>query len=197
MQEGTLNCLPPGSLSADYGRNVQAGVHSGRSAAAPIPQPPRVPTARHGDRGGAAPSGCVSGLCRGPGEDGPPARGVPAAHPPPPAPPAAFSHAASTPGPALSAPVDALRTCLQVVRLEKFPQQLPEGLLLAVHAAEHVDRLVATSTAVSGPTAVRDPDDPGGCCRQLDQGQLPLLTLKDMQAEWAAACLRRGCWLIW
>jgi hypothetical protein len=47
------------------------------------------------------------------------------------------------------------------VRLEELHQQLPEGLLAAVHTQEHVDQLRATSAAVAGPTAVRDPDDPG------------------------------------
>jgi hypothetical protein len=54
---------------------------------------------------------------------------------------------------------------MQAVRLEKLPQQLPEGLLKAVHTPEHLAALRATSERVAGPTAVRDPDDPGeGSC---------------------------------
>lgn len=54
-------------------------------------------------------------------------------------------------------------SCLQVRDMTpSLPAALPEGLLEAVHTAEHVAALQATSASVSGPTAVRDPDDPGG-----------------------------------
>lgn len=49
----------------------------------------------------------------------------------------------------------------QVTQLQTPPAQLPEGLLEAVQTAEHVAELQATSAGLSGPAAVRDPDDPG------------------------------------
>ncbi|KAI7838657.1 hypothetical protein COHA_007583 [Chlorella ohadii] len=50
----------------------------------------------------------------------------------------------------------------QVEQLGTPPSQLPEGLLETVHTAGHVAELRATSARLSGPTAVRDPDDPDG-----------------------------------
>ncbi|EFN52933.1 hypothetical protein CHLNCDRAFT_137274 [Chlorella variabilis] len=51
----------------------------------------------------------------------------------------------------------------QAMQLDAPPLlELPAGLLAAVHTAEHVDSLRQTSASISGPTAVRDPDDPDG-----------------------------------
>ena len=56
----------------------------------------------------------------------------------------------------------------QATQLADPPAAPPEGLLTAVHTAEHLERLRATSEGLQGPAAVRDPDDPGaggGSCR--------------------------------
>ena len=50
---------------------------------------------------------------------------------------------------------------------DSLPAALPDGLLGAVHTAEHVAALQAGSAAVTGPTAVRDPDDPGWCAQRV------------------------------
>lgn len=54
---------------------------------------------------------------------------------------------------------------MQVTRLQALPAELPPGLLEAVHTPEHVAALRETSARVQGPTAVRDPDDPGQLAR--------------------------------
>lgn len=90
-----------------------------------------------------------------------------AAVPPPPA-------AAATAVPPPPAPSESQHSCTPITQpwpysypqardlTPSLPAALPEGLLGAVHTAEHVAALQATSASVSGPTAVRDPDDPGG-----------------------------------
>lgn len=70
--------------------------------------------------------------------------------------------AAARPAPQLDHPAHPpLLHAAQVQELAGIPAELPNGLLAAVHTAEHVEQLRATSARLGGPTTIRDPDDPG------------------------------------